>query len=164
MWIPDVSQGSRQAFLGFTLYVLTGVKCSTSATRLLCKFVILLLGELSSIISDQSIWFRLSLSALMFLVLVSLDVIWIGSFLLVLRPFIDTMLGKWSLMLSTRIPHSKFSSQVWLINMLSISVAVLLVIRVGLVIVGTRPSDRLAKMNLSVGACFVDFKQVQIMV
>ena len=65
-------------------------------------------------------------------------------------------------MSSTRIPHSKFSSQVWLINILSISVAVLLVIQVGLVIVGTRPSDRLVERNLSVGACFVDFNRSRL--
>ena len=46
--------------------------------------------------------------------------------------------------------------------MLSISVAVLLVIQVGLVIVGTRPSDRFAEMNLSVGACFVDFNRSKL--
>ena len=46
--------------------------------------------------------------------------------------------------------------------MLSISVAVFLVIQVGLVIVGTRPSDRLAEMNLSVGACFVDFNRSKL--
>ena len=65
-------------------------------------------------------------------------------------------------MSSTRTQLSKFPSHDWLIKILSISVAVLLVIRVGLVIVGIKLGERFAVRNLSVGPCFEDLSRSKL--
>ena len=95
-------------------------------------------------ISHQLIFFKLFLRAFIFLVRVSLDVIWTGTRLFSLRFFIETILGRWSLISFTSMPLLYFSSHDWLMKILSINVAVLFVMRVGRVIVGTRFNDRLA--------------------
>ena len=109
-----------------------------SCFNLSWRFDILLLGLLVSMISHQLVCFKLFLRAFIFLVRVSLVVIRMGTRLLNFRFFIDTILGRWSLILFTSTPLLYFSSHDWLMKMLSIRVAVLFVMRVRRVIVGTR--------------------------
>ena len=79
-------------------------------------------------ISHQLIFFKLFLRAFIFLVHVSLAVIWTGTRLLSLRFFIETILGRWSFISFMSMPLLYFSSHDWLMKILSINVAVLFVI------------------------------------
>ena len=110
-------------------------------------------------ISHQLIFFKLFLRAFIFLVHVSLAVICTGTRLLSLRFFIDTILGRWSLISFTSMPLLYFSSHDWLMKILSISLAVLFVMLVGRVIVGTRFSDKLAFKKFSVETWLLDFNK-----
>ena len=110
-------------------------------------------------ISHQLVCFKLFLRAFIFLVHVSLVVIRTGTRLLNFRFLIDTILGRWSLISFTSRPLLYFLSHDWLMKMLSIRVAVLFVMRVERVIVGTRFNDKFAFKKFSVGAWLLDFNK-----
>ena len=110
-------------------------------------------------ISHQLVCFKLFLRAFIFVAHVSLVVIRTGTCLLNFRFFIDTILGRWSLISFTSTPLLYFSSHDWLMKMLSIRVAVLFVMRVGQVIVITRFNDKFAFKKFSVGAWLLDFNK-----
>ena len=109
--------------------------------------------------SRQLICFKLFLRAFIFLVRVSLVVIWTGTRLLSFRFFIDRILGRWSLISFKSTPLLYFSSHDWLMKVLSIRVAVLFVMRMGWFIVGIRFNDKLAFKKFSVGAWLLDFNK-----
>ena len=134
------------------------MKCSTSSVTFSWSFIIFLFSAFFSNNSDHLTEIRLFCSALTFLGLVSLEVTRTGSFLLSFKFFKDTTLGRWSL----TSPLSKLPSHDWLMKILSINVAVLFVILVGLVIIGTRFNERFAVKNLSVRACFDDLSRSKL--
>ena len=61
--------------------------------------------------------------------------------------FVSKNIGRWSVISTQKHPQSKWASKT-LVNILSISVALVEVIRVGELIRGNRPNDELALRNI----------------
>ena len=149
---PVVSHGSRQRHLWLRYLVHSGIHLLIVSVKMFVKVSKLSLQDSLFVTSLQSITENCFCRAFIFFGLVSLEVIITGSFLAETIDGIIQAVGKWSLisLMSTLLvnePH-----RFWLTIMLSISVAELCVI-----LVGMRPKSKLLCKNSFVTVCWLDF-------
>ena len=157
-----VNHASFLMCLWLTVHSLKGIHQSIIEVNWLWTPSIFLLGDGSVSNWVQSCSCICLLSADRFLSLVSLDLITMGSFFEEINEFKTQTVGKWSLvsfmrMLLVYTPH-KF----WLTIMLSISVALVFVMWVGLVIVGIRPKSKLFWTKSFIAWCLSAFRKSRL--
>ena len=124
---------------------------------MVCIFSIFVLGDKSVRSSDQSCSVNCRFSTEMFRVLVSLDLITIGSVFDEIKELKMHTIGSWLLVSLTSILH-----MFWFTMILSIKVADTFVILVGLVIVGINPKSKLHWMKSFVVLCQSAFKKSRL--
>ena len=99
---PALIQGSRRSFLPLILRVISGTNQLICSTSLACTLLKEVLRLLSTISPPKFVLSRDCFSASIFHLRRSLDFIRTGSFLYAVTPDSDSILGRWSLVLSIK--------------------------------------------------------------